>query len=404
MKNKQDYYYNIFWRLLLVVCIYLYTYFGYEHLAILYDSSVSNFTLISGKIGGVIPNILNYTEGSYTLILWSSIFFLAPFLLFRKYNFYVSLLLTYIFICFSKTDPLTNSIGTETLIMMLIISAFIKIPYKKIDIEATERNIHTSELIFLAMWVNFCMYYFYSGYMKLVSYSWQTGQTLIYISTNPHIRTGIALHIYNLIPDLIKKIMTYYVVFDQILTPLALLHDKIRSKIWYSIVILQIGLLIFMNLSDIQVIMLIYSLMVFDPAWILGKKVSGEILVYYDGYCALCHDFVKHVINIDNNNIVYFKPIQESLLMEDKDYVQNGKINSIVISNSGENYIKTEALIFLYRSIGGMFRVLAFFMSLAPKTLADRIYNLISTNRYRVFGKKTETCPIVPDNLNFKFR
>jgi predicted DCC family thiol-disulfide oxidoreductase YuxK len=287
--------------------------------------------------------------------------------------------------------------------MILIISAFIKIPFKKTEIEATAKNIYTSKLIFASLWINFCIYYFYSGYMKLTSYPWHTGQTLIYLNTNPIMRDGLTLTVYNLLPILVKKFMAYYIVIDQVLTPLALIHDKIRSKIWYSIVILQIGLLIFMNLTDIQVIMLIYSLMVFDPSWIRGKKIVGDIVVYYDGYCALCHDFVKHVIDIDHQNIVYFKAIQQSPLMDDLDYVCDSKINSIIVSNSGRNYQKTDALIFLYRSTGGIFRVFAFFMNLVPRIISNRVYDLISTNRYRIFGKKTETCPIVPEELDYKF-
>jgi predicted DCC family thiol-disulfide oxidoreductase YuxK len=323
---------------------------------------------------------------------------ISPFILFRKTFTIAALMLWYIQACFIKTNYLTGSIGTQTLLMVLILVAFVNIPNKKTDNLKDKNNIYTSPLMFLALWINFTIYYFYSGYTKFMSYSWQSGQTLMYLHTHLLMRQGIFSDIYSMIPMATKKNITYFVTIGELIAPLALLNIRLKEFLWYVIFIIQIGLLVFMNLTDIQLIMLIYSVMVFDPAWIRGKKHTEKIVVYYDGYCALCHGFVKQVINIDHENKIHFKAIQES------EYFEAGKdIKSILVMNNGKLLNKTDAVIFIYNAVGGIFRIFAFVMNIFPRSISDKIYDIVSGNRYNIFGKKENVCPIIEEELKSKF-
>lgn len=404
MKNRQDYNYNIFWRLLLVIYLYAYTFSGYKYFDLLYNKDFSQFTKISENIMWFIPNFLNYVSGDNAKYIWGSIFFVSLFLLFRKTSFVSYIILWYIFVCFGLISPLTTNVGSQTLLMLLVISAFVSIPYKKTDDSIKKnKNIYTKPFIFLALWINFAGYYFYSGYTKIISHGWLSGDALVLIGNHQLFRGGFIQDIYNSIPIYFKKLLTYFVALDELIVPLAFLSKNWMEKIWYSIFALQLGLLFFMNLTDIQLLMLIYSLVVFDPVWIRGKENIKKINVYYDGYCGLCHNFVKHIINLDHENKVYFKNIQDTDFMSDKKYVTNNKIKSILVMNGEEVLSKTKAVLYIYDACGGVFKVFAFFIKLIPLKISDKVYDLIASNRYKIFGKKDFTCPVVSDELAYKF-
>ncbi len=404
MKNRQDYYYNIFWRSLLVIYIYAYAFSAYGYFDLLYNKNISSFTKISDNIMWYIPNILNHINGDNAKYIWGSIFFISIFLVFRKTYFVASIILWYIFVCFGLINPLTTNVGSQTLLMLLIISASVSIPFKKTDIDNKKnKNIYTKPFIFLALWINFAMYYFYSGYTKMISYAWSSGDALVLIGNHQLFRPGLMHDVYNMIPAYFKKLLSYFVILDELAVPLAFLSRNWMEKIWYSVFALQIGLLIFMNLTDIQILMLIYSLVVFDPAWIRGRENVKKIIVYYDGYCGLCHNFVKHIINLDNQNKVYFKNIQETHFMSDENYVKNGKIKSILVSDGDEVLSKTRAVLYIYDACGGIFKLLSFFIKLIPLKITDKVYDLVASNRYKVFGKKDFTCPVVSEELVYKF-
>lgn len=385
-----------------MIYIWTYVFSAYEYFDLLYNKNISEFTKVSENIIWFIPNILNYINGDNAKYIWGSIFFIAVFLIFRKTSFISSLLLWYIFVCFGLINPLTTNIGSQTLLMLLIISAFVGIPFKKTDTDSN-KYIYTKPFIFLALWINFAMYYFYSGYTKMISYAWSSGDALVFIGNHHLFRPGLSYDIYTKIPDYFKKLLTYFVILDELVVPLAFLGKNIMEKIWYSVFLLQLGLLFFMNLSDIQVLMLIYSLVVYDPVWIRGKKNIKKIVVYYDGHCSLCHSFVKHIINVDNQNKVYFKNIEETDFMLDEKYVTNNKIKSILVKDGDKILTKTRAVLYIYDTCGGVFKLLSFFIKLLPLRLTDMIYDIVADNRYKIFGKKDLTCPVVNEDIAYKF-
>lgn len=399
MKNKQSYYYIIFLRLLIVVYISIYTISGYDHFDILYNKDVALYLTSLDPVLWVIPNILNYIDGNYAKYIWTLVLVMVPFVLFRKTSIFAALIIWYIEVCFIKVNPYTNNIGVQTFLMILIIIGLTRIPYKKTELVATEENIYTNSFVFLALWINFSIYYFYSGYTKLLAYGWYSGKALVLIDNHLLFRAGLPSEIYFKLPIVVKKFLTYFVALDEVIVPFALFNGiSLMKKIWWSVFILQLGLLFFMNLFSVQLIMLIYSLMVYDPGWKSMNLKEENITVYYDGYCALCHYYIKHIINIDLRNIVYYQPIQESAY-----YNPEEKIESILVYTKNICYKKSDAVLYIYSRIGGMFAVFAFFARLVPKNIRDIIYDKIANNRYTIFGKKDNICPIIKEDLLYKF-
>lgn len=367
---------------------------GSKYISLIYDPSVSPRTLLNSEVF-FIPNILNYISIESINILWLATALLIPLILFRKLKFIAGLFILYLQSCFMVLAPLSVHIGTQTFLMLILFATIIPIPNKILDNERDDK-IYTQPLIFLALWINFVGYYFYSGLTKIVTYGWYSGLLIPLMDTHPLMRQGIFLEIFKSTPFVVKKIVTWYIAFGELIAPLALISFWLRKKIWICIIIIQLGLLFFMNLSDVSVIMIIYSIILFDPDWI-SVKTSTKINVFYDGYCGLCHGFVRHVINIDNKNNIYFTTVQSV-----KEYKDN--IDSIIVkSDKGDMYYKYNAVRFIYKNIGGIFTLMSYAMYIIPDPLGNFFYDIIAKNRYKIFGKKDNVCPVFSKDLEYKF-
>jgi predicted DCC family thiol-disulfide oxidoreductase YuxK len=63
---------------------------------------------------------------------------------------------------------------------------------------------------------------------------------------------------------------------------------------------------------------------------------------------------------------------------------------------------RSEAVIFVLKRLGGIWKVLGLFVHLLPRFLRDWAYRVVARNRYRVFGR-FETCmpPSARDRSKF---
>ena len=404
MKNQQDYYFALLWRFLLALFTYLYILSGAKHVEILYNKDFSALASLVSHAKNVyfVPNILNYIPGEYIHLLWLSPLIVILGIFFRKLYVISGIAVFYILACFLEANPTTTNIGIQTYLMVLFVSAFVPIPYTRIEHENNERlAVFTNPIIYLALWINFASYYFYSGYTKITTYSWRSGLALVYIHTNTLFTDNTFLvWLFSKTPVPVKMFLTWYIAIGETLAPLAFLGRNIREKIWYCLLIVQIGLLLFMNLLDIQLILLIYSIMLFDPAW-LPARTNSVITVHYDGTCSLCHGFITHILNIDYANITYFVPLQKGNTTKHADF---DTLESVIIDIDGRAYTKYKGVLELYRHIGGIWRILSYTMLLVPIELGDKLYDMVAKNRYRIFGKEQNLCPLVPDSLLYKFK
>ena len=288
-----------------------------------------------------------------------------------------------------------SHIGTQTFLMLILFATIVPIPNKILDGEKKEKN-YTQPIIFLALWINFVGYYFYSGFTKIFTYGWYSGLLIPLMETHPLMRQGLFLEIFKSIPFVVKKIITWYIAVGELIAPLAFISAWLRKRIWFGIIVIQLGLLLFMNLSDVSVIMIIYSFILFDPAWISVKNPK-KINVFYDGYCGLCHGFIRHVINIDNKNNIFFTTIQSV-----EEYKDN--IDSIILKlDNGDVYYKYNAVRFIYKNVGGIFTIFSYIMYIIPDFLGNFFYDIVAQNRYKIFGKKSNVCPVLDQDLMYKF-
>ena len=63
---------------------------------------------------------------------------------------------------------------------------------------------------------------------------------------------------------------------------------------------------------------------------------------------------------------------------------------------------RSDAAILILRHLGGLWRIVAAFLSILPHSLRNRSYKLIARNRYRIFGKY-ESCMIPEEKHRHRF-
>ena len=125
--------------------------------------------------------------------------------------------------------------------------------------------------------------------------------------------------------------------------------------------------------------------------------MKSKIVIYYDGVCFVCSSAVNALIKMDNDNILYFSPLQSSYAKTTINKKFLMEMDSVIVRKNEEFFSKSYAAFVILRELKSPLRYLFY---LVPTFFADFIYDFIAKRRYRWFGKKEEC--IFPKN-NPKF-
>tara|TARA_R110000868_G_scaffold97101_5_gene267118 strand:+ start:6984 stop:7403 length:420 start_codon:yes stop_codon:yes gene_type:complete len=128
-------------------------------------------------------------------------------------------------------------------------------------------------------------------------------------------------------------------------------------------------------------------------------------LILFDGVCNLCNSSVLYVIKRDKKNIFLFAPLQSEA---GKQIIQKFNINtevvdSIILYNPEKEVInyKSTAALKVASQLRFPTNLLAIFI-IIPNIIRNWVYDFISKNRYKWYGKK-EVCMIPTPELKSKF-
>ena len=134
----------------------------------------------------------------------------------------------------------------------------------------------------------------------------------------------------------------------------------------------------------------------------MNKQLTHSIILF-DGVCNLCNGAVNFVIKRDPRNVFKFTPLQEKqgILLLKKHAVDSRKLDSIVLIENGNVYIKSSAALRIARKMSNLWP-LFFVLLIIPSFIRDGVYDFIAKNRYKWFGKK-EQCMIPTPGLREKF-
>jgi len=131
-------------------------------------------------------------------------------------------------------------------------------------------------------------------------------------------------------------------------------------------------------------------------------EISKSVILF-DGYCNLCNSQVNSILRFDYKKFFYFSNLDSSfskkVIKENK--VESLEGNTIILYHNNKIIIKSNAAIKIAYLLGGFFKIFIIFKIL-PNFIRDGIYDVISRNRYRWFGK-SDSCYIPKKEILDRF-
>ena len=115
-------------------------------------------------------------------------------------------------------------------------------------------------------------------------------------------------------------------------------------------------------------------------------------IILFDGYCNLCNASVNFIIRRDRKDLFRFATFQSDAGKEiaKKLGIENIVSDTIILYRHGKIYTRSTAAIIISSKLSGLWPILYIFIVIPPP-LRNGVYNLISRNRYKWFGRK-ENC------------
>jgi predicted DCC family thiol-disulfide oxidoreductase YuxK len=261
--------------------------------------------------------------------------------------------------------------------------------------------------LFAAAWIVMSIGYSYSGYTKLVSPSWVNGNALARVLNNPLARPTFVRDLVLTGPDFAFRFATWGALALELTYVLLALSRRARPWIWAAMLTFHLGLMILIDFADLSFGMVILHLFTFDPRWVPDRWSGRRDQLFYDGTCGLCHGGTRFVLSEDRSGTAFtFGALQgETFAAVTTSQQRTALPDSIVVrTEHGELLVRSDAVIYILRRLGGMWRMTAAAMSLAPRWLLNSIYDFIARTRYRVFARAKTLCPVLPADLRSRFQ
>ena len=164
--------------------------------------------------------------------------------------------------------------------------------------------------VFLAGWIVLALSYSYSGYSKLLSPSWVSGDAVGYVLENPLARDYFLRDFLLWLPPILVMLVTWGILYVELLFAPIVLFRRARPWMWSAMLVVQFGFAFLLNFADLTIAMLLFHLFTFDPAWVRDRKLPLQATLFYDGTCALCHGIVRLILAEDTEGRIRLSPLQ----------------------------------------------------------------------------------------------
>ena len=259
--------------------------------------------------------------------------------------------------------------------------------------------------VFLAAWIVLALSYSYSGYSKLLSPSWVSGDAVAYVLENPLARDYFLRDFTLWLPSILVMLVTWGILYVELLFAPIALFRRARPWMWSAMLVVQCGFAFLLNFADLTIAMLLFHLFTFDPAWIRSRTAPERATLFYDGTCALCHGIVRLILAEDTEGRVRLSPLQsEHFESQLTPLERTGLPDSIVLMSDDGLRLEADATIRILKMLGGLWLLLALVMSMFPARMRTMGYHFVGGRRYRIFGRTATACPIVPPHLRTRFK
>lgn len=131
--------------------------------------------------------------------------------------------------------------------------------------------------------------------------------------------------------------------------------------------------------------------------------MSSNPIILFDGVCNFCNSSVNFVIERDRKSVIKFAALQseagQQLLQQYN--LSTSKFNSFIFIEAGNIYTASTAALKVSKYLTALWPLLYGFI-IVPRFIRDGVYNWISKNRYKWFGKKDQ-CMIPGPEIRSRF-
>ncbi len=120
--------------------------------------------------------------------------------------------------------------------------------------------------------------------------------------------------------------------------------------------------------------------------------MESKAVMLFDGVCNLCDQTVQFVLKRDKKGYFKFAALQSEAgqALLEQHQLPTEDFDSFVLLENGKLYQRSTAALRVCRRLGGAWPLLYAFI-IVPPFIRNAVYNWVSRNRYRWYGKK-ETC------------
>lgn len=117
-------------------------------------------------------------------------------------------------------------------------------------------------------------------------------------------------------------------------------------------------------------------------------------IILFDGICNFCNFWVNRLMKFDKKFIFKFAALQSTAGKELLQQLLQTEIDfdSFILISDNKLFKKSTAALLIARKLGGAF-ILFYPLIFLPLSFRDFVYDIIASNRYKIFGKK-DSCRI----------
>jgi predicted DCC family thiol-disulfide oxidoreductase YuxK len=125
-------------------------------------------------------------------------------------------------------------------------------------------------------------------------------------------------------------------------------------------------------------------------------------IILFDGICNFCNSSVQFIIKRDPTGYFKFASLQsetgQQLL---KQYGVKKEIDSLIVIEKQNVYIKSSAALQICRKLTGLWRFFSV-LRVFPPIVRDYLYDIVAKNRYNWFGKR-DSCMLPTAEMKKRF-
>ncbi len=252
------------WRSLTALYVLVYTVLLWPYAGLLYSNSG-----ISKDYTHSI-SLLSFSSSEIVVYVFLSILIASSLLLFiGKFSKTATFITLFVLNSLYNKNPLSESPELFLIGWLLFATLFITPPDFSLSKKRTEIWQIPKSVLYSA-WIVLGVAYCYSGYTKLLTPSWLTGEAM-YKVLNGQLAFSFTQAMCEKLPFSLYKYSGFIVVWAELIAPLLFIKEVTRKWSSYFYIFLHINILIFIDLTQVSLGMLLFHLFIFNYKWLPEK-------------------------------------------------------------------------------------------------------------------------------------